>query len=98
MMLSQTLIWSKSRTSWNVRVTPWRGVSCAFTTRRPRPSMITRPPSSGSTPLSRFTSVDFPEPFGPTMLVMPVRGIEMLSSSTARTAPKCFEMPTVSMT
>ena len=58
--------------------------------------MITMPPSRGSTPLSRFTNVDFPEPLGPTMLVIPVLGMTMLSSSTAFTAPKCFEISTVS--
>ena len=34
------------------------------------------PPSRGSTPLSRFTSVDLPDPLGPTMLVVPCRGMD----------------------
>ena len=96
MMLSQTLIWSNSRTSWKVRVMPWPGVSWACTTRRPTPSMMTMPPSRGNVPLSRLTRVDFPEPLGPTMLVMPPRGMAMESSSTARTSPKCFEILSVS--
>ena len=58
--------------------------------------MITMPPSRDSTPLSRLTSVDLPEPLGPTMLVIPVLGMTMLSSSTALTAPKCLEISMVS--
>ena len=58
--------------------------------------MMTIPPSSGSVPLSRFTRVDFPEPLGPTMLVIPVRGMEMESWSTALTAPKRLEISEVS--
>ena len=98
MMLSQTLIWSNRRTSWKLRVMPWPGLSWARTTRRPAPSTMTRPPSRGRVPLSRLTSVDFPEPLGPTMLVMPLRGIEMERSSTARTTPKLFNRPRVSRT
>ena len=97
MMLSHTVICSNSRTSWKVRVRLCSGFSWAFTTRNPVPSMITMPPSRGSTPVSRFTSVDFPDPFGPTMLVIPCLGIRRLSSSTAFTAPNSLEMSTVSM-
>ena len=58
--------------------------------------MITIPLSRGTVPLSRFTRVDFPEPLGPTMLVTPSRGMEILSWSTAVTAPKCLEIRSVS--
>ena len=50
MMLSHTVIWSKSRTSWKVRVIPWSGVSCAFRTRMPTVSMTTMPSSIGQHP------------------------------------------------
>ena len=96
MMLSHTLIWSNSLTSWKVLVRPWAGVSYGFTTLSPTPSMITMPPSRGRVPLSRFIRVDFPEPLGPTMLVIPFRLMAMERQSTALTAPKCLEISWVS--
>ena len=77
MMLSHTLIWSKSLTSWKVLVTPRPGASYAFRTRRPTPSINTTPSSSGSMPLSRSIRVDFPEPFGPTMQVIHSRKMDI---------------------
>ena len=83
MTLSHTVIWSNSRTSWNVRVMPWAGFSWAFTSLRTAPSIITIPPSRGSVPVNRFIRVDFPDPFGPTMLVIPFLGMDTVSWSTA---------------
>ncbi len=41
------------------------------------PWMITMPPSMGNVPLNTLISVDFPEPLGPMILVMPCLGMAM---------------------
>ena len=95
MMLSHTLIWLNTRTSWNVRVMPSSGVSCGWTTCSPSPSTMTMPLSIGSIPLRMLISVDFPDPFGPMTHVICPRGMEIESRCSACTPPKFLLTPTV---
>src|ERR1700691_111131 len=54
------------------------------------PSMTTRPSSGRSSPAMSFSSVDFPEPEGPSTAVSELSGISTLTSSTTALSPYRF--------
>src|SRR6186997_1895953 len=72
---------------------PRRRVSDGATRRRTRPPTSTLPWSGWTNPLATPSSVDFPDPFSPTRAWISPARHSTLTSSSACTAPKAFEMP-----
>ena len=79
-MLRATVRWLNSWPSWNISAKPrlWVG-----TRARSEPSQATVPATSGSSPATARSRVDFPQPDGPSTASTCPSGSSRLASRTA---------------
>src|SRR5206468_3077995 len=94
--LSSTVRPLNTRTPWKVRAMPSAARRCAGRPLTSEPERRIVPPSAGTTPEMRLTSVVFPAPFGPMRPSARPWTMPRSTRSTAVTPPNRFVRPTVS--
>src|SRR5262245_26671023 len=77
--------------------TPILRLSATFSTATGSPAIRTSPAVGSSKPVSSFTVVDLPEPFGPRKPKIAPRGTQRFRSRTAVKEPNCLVSPRASI-